>query len=174
MKPQVQEISLRHLQIVGEDHFKNGYYCCEALMKAIIDEFKLDVPEEVIAMSSGMAVGLGKSGCLCGALNGGVMALGMFFGRTEQDGPSNPKSIKCIELTHELYDWFKKINGKNTVCCRLLTKEYDKSKGEHKPQCVYFTGLVTYKLGEILCREYGIKNTDVEEGPLIRQAPAYA
>ncbi len=103
----VTEISPREVQRKAEKCFKDGYYCCEALVSTIRDEFKLDVPKEVIAMASGMAVGAGKSGCVCGAFNGGILALGMFFGRTEQDGPTNPKSMKCMELTHELHDWFK-------------------------------------------------------------------
>ena len=63
----VTEISPRAVQRAAEKNFKSGYYCCEALMCTIRDEFKLDVPKEVIAMSSGMAVGAGKSGCVCGA-----------------------------------------------------------------------------------------------------------
>ena len=63
-------------------------------MCTIRDEFKLDVPKEVIAMSSGMAVGAGKSGCVCGAFNGGLLALGMFFGRTEQDWANQSKERK--------------------------------------------------------------------------------
>ena len=94
----VTEISPREVQRKAEKCFKDGYYCCEALVSTIRDEFKLDVPKEVVAMASGMAVGAGKSGCVCGAFNGGILALGMFFGRTEQDGPTNPKSIKCMEL----------------------------------------------------------------------------
>ena len=90
----VTEISPREVQRKAEKCFKDGYYCCEALVSTIRDEFKLDVPKEVVAMASGMAVGAGKSGCVCGAFNGGILALGMFFGRTEQDGPTNPKSIK--------------------------------------------------------------------------------
>ena len=57
----VTEISPRAVQRAAEKNFKSGYYCCEALMCTIRDEFKLDVPKEVIAMSSGMAVGAGKS-----------------------------------------------------------------------------------------------------------------
>ena len=60
----VTEISPRAVQRAAEKNFKSGYYCCEALMCTIRDEFKLDVPKEVIAMSSGMAVGAGKSGCV--------------------------------------------------------------------------------------------------------------
>ncbi len=158
----VKEISLKKLQKDAEDNFRNGYYCCEALMAAIRTDFALDVPEEVIAMASGMAVGAGRSGCMCGALNGGIMALGLLFGRTEQDGPTNPKSVKCMQLSHELHDWFKQANGKNAICCRILTKEFDMGKGEHKQQCIRFTGLAAWKVGEIICREMGVRNTDEE------------
>ena len=92
MKIGVTEASPRAIQRAAEKKFKGGYYCCEALISAIREEFKLDVPEEVIAMASGMAVGAGKSGCICGAFNGGILALGMFFGRTGQNGPTDPKS----------------------------------------------------------------------------------
>ena len=138
----VTEISPRAVQRAAEKNFKSGYYCCEALMCTIRDEFKLDVPKEVIAMSSGMAVGAGKSGCVCGAFNGGLLALGMFFGRTEQDGPTNPKSVKCMELVHELHDWFKKANGKNAICCRVLTKEFNMGQGEHNWESRIWTKLM--------------------------------
>lgn len=156
----VTEISPRAVQRVAEKKFKDGYYCCEALMSAILDEFKLDVPKEVIAMASGMAVGAGK-----GAFNGGVLSLGMFFGRTEQDEPTNPKSVKCLELTKELHDWFKEANGKNAICCRVLTCEFDKGQGELKEQCIYFTGLCAWKIAQIVCREHGIKNLDAIDEP---------
>ena len=129
-------------------------------------------PKEVIAMSSGMAVGAGKSGCVCGAFNGGLLALGMFFGRTEQDGPTNPKSVKCMELVHELHDWFKKANGKNAICCRVLTKEFNMGQGEHKEQCIFFTGLCAWKVAQIVCRELGIKNLDEIDEPAERRAIA--
>ena len=162
MEIRAKEVSLKKIQKDAEENFRKGYYCCEALMATIRSNFDLDVPEEVIAMASGMALGAGRSGCMCGALNGGIMALGLFFGRTEQDGPTNPKSIKCMQLTHELHDWFKEANGKHAICCRILTREFDMGKGEHKEQCIYFTGLCAWKVAEIICRELGIKNTDEE------------
>lgn len=162
MEIRVKDVSLRKVQKDAEDNFRNGYYCCEALMATIIKDFDIDVPQEVIAMASGMAVGLGKSGCVCGALNGGVLALGMIFGRTEQNGPTNPKSIKCMQLSNELHNWFKENNGKNAICCRVLTKEFNMGKGEHKEQCIRFTGLCAWKVGDIICRELGIRNLDEE------------
>lgn len=158
-----KEISVKKIQKDAENNFRGGFYCCEALMTSIIDNFELDVPRETIAMSSGMAVGVGKSGCLCGALNGGVMALGMFFGRTQPTGPKDPQIVKCLELTSELHKWFLENNGKHSTCCRVLTKEFDMGKGEHKEQCIYFTGICAAKVAEIIIRELGLKNTDEQD-----------
>lgn len=169
VKIAVNEISPRKIQRIAESNFKHGYYCCEALMATLRNELKLDVPESVIAMASGMAVGAGKSGCVCGAFNGGILALGLLFGRTEQNGPTNPKSVKCMELTHELHEWFKEHNGKNVICCRVLTKEFNMREGEHKEQCIFFTGLCAYKVAEMIARECGIKNTDEIHEPCERR-----
>lgn len=155
-----QAISPKKVQQDAENNFRNGFFCCEALVSAIRDNFELDVPQEVIGMASGMAVGAGRSGCMCGALNGGILALGMFFGRTEPKGPKDPQVVKCMELTHELHDWFKQANGKNAICCRILTKEFDMGKGEHKEQCIRFTGLCAWKVAEIVVRELGLTNLD--------------
>ena len=162
MEIKVKEISLKKVQKDAEDNFRGGFFCCEALMAAIRSNFELDVPEEVIAMSSGMAVGIGRSGCCCGAFNGGVLALGMIFGRTVPKGPTDPVVNKVMAMTKELHDWFKVANGKNAICCRVLTKEFDMGKGEHKEQCIRYTGLCAWKVAEIICREYGIKNLDEE------------
>ena len=158
-----QEVSVRKIRKDAEDNYRGGYFCCEALMASIRDNFELDIPKEVIGMASGMAVGAGRSGCMCGALNGGILALGLFFGRTEQNGPNDPKVIKCMELTKELHNWFRENNGKKSVCCRVLTKEFDMGKGEHKEQCISYTGLCAGKVAEIIIRELGLTNLDLEE-----------
>lgn len=155
-----KEVSVKKIIEDAENNYRGGFFCCEALMQAIRDNFELDVPEEVIAMSSGMSVGAGRSGCMCGALNGGILALGMFFGRTEPKGPQDPKVVKCMQLTNELHDWFREANGKKAVCCRVLTREFDMGKGEHKPQCIRFTGMCAGKVAEIIIRELGLTNTD--------------
>ena len=84
----------------------------------------------------------------------------MFFGRTEQSGPNAPKVIRCMQLTNELHNWFKEANGKHSVCCRVLTKEFDMGKGEHKEQCIRYTGLCAEKVAAIVVRELGLANLD--------------
>ena len=155
------EISPQAVREKAEELYRSGFFCCEAVMSAIRSEFEVDVPEEVIAMASGMAVGVGRSGCLCGAVNGGVLALGMFFGRTEPLGPEDPGVNHLMGLTNELHSWFRDNNGKHSTCCRVLTREFDMASGEHKEQCIRFTGMCAGKTAEILCRELGIINTDI-------------
>ena len=93
------------------------------------------------------------------------MSLGMFFGRTVARGPQDPQVVKVMSFTKELHDWFKDYNTKNATCCRVLTREFDMGQGEHKAQCIYFTGLCAWKVGEIVCRELGIENIDNEKEP---------
>ncbi len=155
-----QSVSPKKVAKDAEDLYRGGYFCCEALVCAIRDNFELDIPDSVIAMSSGMSVGAGRSGCMCGALNGGILALGLFFGRTEQKGPTDPKVQKCMSLTNELHNFFKTENGKNSACCRVLTREFDMGKGEHKEQCIGYTGMCAGKVAEIIIRELELENLD--------------
>ena len=152
-----QEVSVQKIGKDAEDLFRGGFFCSEALMSSIRSNFELDVPEEVIAMASGFPVGIGRSKCLCGAVSGGVMALGRFFGRTVQ---GDPKVEKNLAVAKELHDYFKEATGKNALCCRVLTKEFDMSKGEHKEQCIHFTGMVARKVAQIIMRELSLTNLD--------------
>lgn len=159
MEVKAKSIDLTKVQDMAEESFRKGFFCCEAVMETIIDQFELDAPRELISMASGMAVGVGKSGCICGALNGGVLAIGMICGRSEQKGPMDPKVVKCLSMTKELHDWFRENNTKKVACCRILTKEFDMSQGQHKAQCIYYTGICAAKTAEILARELGIPTT---------------
>lgn len=151
------EISVQKVKKDAEDLFRGGFFCSEAVMSSIRTNFELDIPELVVSMASGFPVGIGRSKCLCGAVSGGVMALGLFFGRTKQ---GDPKVEKNLEVAKELHDYFKEANGKNALCCRILTKEFDMGQGEHKEQCIAFTGLVAEKVAQIVVREFDLVNTD--------------
>ena len=131
-------------------------------------------PASILAFNEG---GMSFHGGLCGAIVGGWLVcrhlhistlsvadmavcgapLGLFFGRTKQ---GDPKVEKNLKLAAELHDYFKENNGKNSLCCRVLTHGMDMSSGEHKEQCISFTGLVAEKLAQILVREFDLVNTD--------------
>lgn len=152
-----REVSVTKITKDAEDLFRGGFFCSEAVVSSIRSNFEMDVPEEVIAMASGFPVGIGRSKCLCGAVSGGVMAIGLVFGRTVQ---KDPQVEQTLALSKELHDWFKEANGKNALCCRILTKEFDMGAGEHKEQCIRFTGMVAGKVAEMIIREKGLTNID--------------
>lgn len=126
------------------------------MVSCIRSNFELDLPEEVIAMASVFAAGMRGSKCVCGAVSGGMICLGYFFGRTKQN---DPKVKEDFAVSRELHDWFKGKN--NALCCRVLTKDMNMAAGENKEQCIRFTEEVARKVAEIVCREKGIKNTDI-------------
>ncbi len=109
----------------------------------------------MIAMASGFPIGIGKSKCVCGAVSGGVMALGYFFGRTQG---GDPKVQDTLKLAYELQEGFRKNH--KVLCCKVLTKGFDMASAEHKDQCVAFTGEIAEKTAEIIVRELNLVNTD--------------
>jgi C_GCAxxG_C_C family probable redox protein len=146
------EIDVKKIRQDAEELFSKGdFYCSEAIVSSIKNNLSVNMPDEMIAMASGFPVGIGKSKCICGAVSGGVMMLGYFFGRTSG---GDPKVQKTLELANELQDSFK-ANHK-VLCCKVLTKGMDMSSGEHKEQCVSFTGEIAQKSAEIIRRELNI------------------
>lgn len=155
----VNEISVKKIRQDAEDSFRNGdFFCSEAIVNAFRNNFKLDMPEEMVAMASGFPVGIGRSKCTCGAVTGAILTLGYFFGRTKG---GDPKVNRTLALANELQQQFK--NAHKVLCCSILTRGFDMGSGEHKDQCISFTGEMAENLAHMIVRELGIKNTDLLE-----------
>jgi len=149
----VKEVNLAQLREEAEDYFTEGdYYCSEAIVAAIRMHFQYYMPEQVIAIASAFPVGIGGQQCVCGAIAGGIICLGYFFGRTN---PQDPKVSKTMELAKELHSFFLDKHG--VACCSVLTKDLKMSSPEHIKQCATFTGEVAQKTAEIIARELDIK-----------------
>ncbi|GMO47477.1 MAG: C-GCAxxG-C-C family protein [Termitinemataceae bacterium] len=129
-----------------------GYYCSEAIVASIREIISPDMPPSLIAAASGFPVGVGKSKCMCGAISGAVICLGYFFGRSAPSSPEDPKSIRILELANELQSSFREKHS-GVLCCHIHTKGFDMTKGEHKNQCVSFTGEMAAKTAEIIAKE---------------------
>lgn len=66
--------------------------------------------------------------------------------------------MKTLALASELQSSFRKNH--KVLCCHILTKGMDMASGEHKAQCVSFTGEIAKTAAEIIVRELEITNTD--------------
>ena len=140
------DVDLEKIRKIAEDYYRNGdFYCSEAVVKTIIDEFQIDVSEDVIKMSSGFPVGMGGMGCTCGALTGGVMAIGLVYGRSQG---KDPKVNKAMELSAKLYQIF--CERHKVSCCKVLTRGMEKGSPEHMEQCIAFTGEMAYEAAKII------------------------
>ena len=155
------DVDLEKIRLMAEEYYRSGdFYCSEAIVKTIKDAFSLPVSDEVISMASGFPVGIGKAGCLCGAVAGGVMALGLVFGRST---PKDKKVDKAMNLSNELHDIFKKRH--KHLCCRTLNKYMIMGSSRQMKQCIAFTGEMAQETAWIIIREQNkiVKSTFKEE-----------
>ncbi|MEF9999233.1 MAG: C-GCAxxG-C-C family protein [Lachnospiraceae bacterium] len=144
----ITNVDIEQVQADAVHIFNNGFACSESVIYSIKKNFQLDLSDDAIAMSSGFPWGLGGGGCICGALAGGTMCLGYFFGRRT---PGDPAINHCFELTKELHDYFQQTCG--GTCCRVLTKGKEKNSPERKAQCTRFVSDTSKKVAEIIIRE---------------------
>jgi C_GCAxxG_C_C family probable redox protein len=142
------DIDMKELEEDAVNIFNSGFACSESIIFAIRKHFQLNLSDDAIAMSSGFPWGLGGGGCICGALAGGTIMLGYFFGRTE---PGDVSISQCFQLSQELHDYFRKSCG--ATCCRVLTKGMEKESPKRKLQCTLFVSETVKKTAEIIIRE---------------------
>jgi len=143
----------------AEEYFRTGgFYCSEAIVASVRDNIAPEMPDALIAAASGFPVGVGRSKCMCGAVSGGVMAIGYALGRTGPSSPSDPKSVRTLAAANELQQAFR--DSHRVLCCSVHTRGMDMASGEHKAQCVSFTGEMAAKTAEIITRELHSPVTD--------------
>jgi len=90
------------------------YLCSESVLLAVSSW--LDIQSELIPkIATGFGAGIGGRGLVCGAVSGGVMALGLRFGRDEV----KETTVRPYWFARELLECFEKEFS--SVICRELT-----------------------------------------------------
>lgn len=121
----------RKCQIEAEQLYRSGkYHCAEAVVETVRRQFSPELPESIVGTVSGFGGGSG-SGCICGAVSGGTVALGLIVADKKE----------TTRLTKELHTWFKESYG--VTCCKVI-------KQTHKGICPVLTGEVAGKIAEML------------------------
>jgi C_GCAxxG_C_C family probable redox protein len=135
-KPSPEGMELAEIcRLEAEAHYRSGrYHCAEAVMEVIRKHFSPDTPESVVCSVSGFGAGSG-SGCICGAVSGGTVALGLVLADKK----------KTTLLTRELHTWFNEKYG--VTCCKTIRANNPKGV------CPLLTGEVAGKIAEILGRK---------------------
>ncbi len=130
--------------------------CSEAVLTVLNRGLQGGLSDELaIRLASTLPQGIGDSGCTCGALTGGAVALGLFLGR---DRPGGRDRLKAMEAAHALHNEFKAMFG--STCCRVLTRKVKDQPRAHMEQCAQFTrsaaemtaGLILDRLPDLIIR----------------------
>jgi C_GCAxxG_C_C family probable redox protein len=132
----------------AENMYRSGQFLCSEAVFLVANEFLgRPVPDEMVRLASGLPVGMGQAGCACGALTGGVMALGLKYGRTSA-GAATPGMFEAAKELHDRFEARRK-----RVCCRVLTRNLKLGSPEHVQQCITITGEVAADVIDLLERE---------------------
>lgn len=92
----------------------DGYNCAQSVLLTLFEYWNGE-NELIPKIATAFGGGIGRCGSVCGALTGGVMALGVKYGTSE---PSLEKRLKAYEIAQKFYKQFEKQNG--SVLCREL------------------------------------------------------
>jgi len=111
--------------------FRTGLNCAECVLEAVLSEVETGLPLETMCLMTGFGAGMGHFGDTCGALVGGIAALGAVYGR--QQIPPSPKiSHEQMLGTPGLYRLFNRLPHEfqqrfGSTQCRVLTAAWQKS-----------------------------------------------
>lgn len=95
-------------------YFSEGYNCAQSVLLALSQHWRI-ADDLIPRIATGFGGGIGRCGSVCGALTGGVMAIGIKYGTNE---PSGDKRKKAYELARDLLRRFQRKHG--SVSCREL------------------------------------------------------
>ncbi len=133
---------------IAEGYFDRGeFFCSESVVHTINQLLGSPMPHEITKLASGFPVGLGKSGCLCGAVSGGEIALGIAYGRKHGEAMDE----RMFPYSAQLHDHINQQYG--SACCRVLVRNFEFVSPERKNHCVKITGEVAAWVAEKLMED---------------------
>ena len=140
---------------VAMEKFLAGYNCAQSVLYAYGPDLGLD-EETALKVATGLGAGIARQGEVCGAITGGILALGLKYGRGGQQDRSAAE--RTYQKTLELMVRFEQRHG-SCLCrvllggCDLRTPEGQQYFRDHdllRKTCVGCVRTVIEVLGELL------------------------
>lgn len=136
-------MSKEDLEKKAFDLFNSGFCCSEAVSKTVVDRFAENPEDYPVRIASGFCGGLGRTHeDVCGALTGGVLAVGYLLGRMEAGKDIGEASRVISEFRRRFLEAFGSTN-----CAVLLQRLGEQEKGI---KCKRMTAQATGMLSDIL------------------------
>jgi len=108
------------LSETASEKFLSGYNCAQSVLWTFAQRFNLDA-DSALKIACGFGAGMGRRQEVCGAVTGGIMALGLKYGRGESQALTATEAT--YSKTQELMRRFEAVHG--TCNCLNLLKGCD-------------------------------------------------
>ncbi len=170
-----KEKILDEVEAKAFNYEKEYRYCSQCTLLALQELFGLE-SEDAFKAASGFPGGIGRMGSVCGGLIGGVMAIGLLFGRSLEDAKiADPEArlqrgqeieFRQMQLIKKLFDRFEEEYG--SVFCDDIEREvfgrsFDKwdpeermekdRMGGHTDKCPMVVGKAVRWAAEVILEE---------------------
>lgn len=125
------------------NYFQSGYHCGESILKTMSDLYAQKLGTETIRAASSFCGGIGGTHeDICGALAGGIIAIGCLFGRLKPGENIHEVQELAVEFRKNFIDKFGSGN-----CGEILKRL---GKQENSIKCQELTGMAAGLLSELL------------------------
>lgn len=139
---------------IALQRFSQGYNCAQSVFTVFATEYGLDLEtaRQIAALFGG---GIARRGELCGAISGGLMALGLCL--ATYDPTDNERKDRLYQLGQNFIESFRSRFGEQH-CRFLINRELDtpqkhhaaKESGVFQNQCPQYVAFAVETIAEIL------------------------
>jgi C_GCAxxG_C_C family probable redox protein len=104
----------------ASEYFRNKFNCSQSVFTVFGTGYGIS-EDNCLKVSCAFGAGMGRTQNTCGAVTGGIMALGLRYGKALHD--PEDKKLETYAKTREFFKEFKIKNG--TLSCRELLNGLD-------------------------------------------------
>ncbi|MDO8915538.1 MAG: C-GCAxxG-C-C family protein [Coriobacteriia bacterium] len=133
----------------ARDRFTDGRNCTQAVLGALSD--LPGVPALPETLGAGFTTGIGGSGCVCGALVGGVAMLSEYASTLGLESAATRELAG--ELSADLHSRFTKEF--RTACCRVIKRGQVEGSDEWLSGCAHITEMTARMVADIVAEQAG-------------------
>lgn len=110
--------------------FEQGFCCSESVLQALAESQGIH-SNLIPRIATGLCAGIARTGGICGAVSGGVLAISMVTGRSSPEASREENYRLVREFLNQCNAQFGSTNCEQLIGCRLDTPEGQRFFKEH-------------------------------------------
>lgn len=135
----------------AEELFQTGLCCAESVLLAVAESRGIK-SEWIPKIATGFCGGIARTGNVCGALAGAIMAISLVTGRATPADPRDENHRRIRQLIREFEARYGAVQCRDLIGCRLDTAEGQRQFIENnlRARCAEFTREAARMAGVLL------------------------